>query len=76
MADLPARPDLDQLRHQAKDLLRAAKRGDAEAVARIQAVSRNLILASAQLGSILLGRLHTLEHGFLHPTTRAMRSQR
>ena len=28
MPDLPARPDLTQLRHQAKDLLRAAKAGD------------------------------------------------
>jgi hypothetical protein len=28
MTDLPARPDLDQLRHQAKDLLRAAQAGD------------------------------------------------
>lgn len=30
---LPVRPDLDQLRHQAKDLLRAYRRGDADAVA-------------------------------------------
>ena len=30
---LPVRPDLDQLRHQAKELLRAARRGDAEAAA-------------------------------------------
>src|SRR5215467_5850199 len=30
---LPVRPDLDQLRHQAKDLLRAIHRGDAEALA-------------------------------------------
>lgn len=46
---LPARPDLDQLRHQAKDLLRAAKRGDAEAIARLREVSTNQNLASAQL---------------------------
>ncbi|MGI9002299.1 MAG: ankyrin repeat domain-containing protein [Pseudonocardia sp.] len=49
MPDLPARPDLDQLRHQAKDLLRAARNGDAVAVHRIRAVSERLILASAQL---------------------------
>jgi uncharacterized protein len=49
MADLPARPDLGQLRHQAKDLLRAAQRGDPDAVARINAVSAGLILSSAQL---------------------------
>src|SRR6266852_2520231 len=49
MPDLPARPDLDQLRHQAKDLLHAAQRGDAGAIARITTVSRRLILATAQL---------------------------
>src|SRR5580704_9194264 len=49
MADLPARPDLGQLRHQARDLLRAAQRGDPDAVARIDAVSGRLILSSAQL---------------------------
>ena len=30
---LPVRPDLDQLRHQAKDLLRAIRNGNAEAIA-------------------------------------------
>ena len=30
---LPVRPDLDQLRRQAKDLLRAARRGDPDALA-------------------------------------------
>ena len=49
MADLPARPDLGQLHHQAKDLLRAAQSGDPDAVARISAVSGPLILSSAQL---------------------------
>lgn len=49
MPDLPARPDLGQLRHQAKDLLRAARRGDPEALARIRAVSDLVILSSAQL---------------------------
>jgi len=49
MPYLPARPDLDQLRHQAKDLLHAARRGDSEAIARISAVSDRVILSSAQL---------------------------
>lgn len=49
MPDLPARPDLGQLRIQAKDLLRAATTGDGEALARIRTVSHRLILASAQL---------------------------
>jgi hypothetical protein len=49
MPDLPVRTDLEQLRRQAKDLLRAAKGGDADAFARIGAVSDRLVLASAQL---------------------------
>jgi hypothetical protein len=49
MADLPARPSLDHLRHEARDLLRAAKSGDTAAVARIRAVSGTLTLAGAQL---------------------------
>ena len=49
MPDLPVRPDLDQLRHQAKDLLHAAQRGDPDAIARIEAVSDRLILASAHV---------------------------
>src|SRR5438445_12567553 len=35
MPTLPAHPNLDQLRHQAKDLLSAAQAGDADAIARI-----------------------------------------
>ncbi len=49
MPDLRGQPDLDQLRHQAKDLLRAAQRGDPNASARIRAVSGRIILSSAQL---------------------------
>jgi uncharacterized protein len=49
MTYLPARSDLDQLRRQAKDLLRDANHGDAGALARIHAVSDRMILASAQL---------------------------
>jgi Family of unknown function (DUF5990)/Ankyrin repeats (many copies)/Ankyrin repeats (3 copies) len=49
MADLPARPNLDQLRHQAKDLLHAAQRGDRDAAARITAVSERPVLSAAQL---------------------------
>lgn len=49
MPDLPARADLDQLRRQAKDLLRAAQRDDNAAVERIRVVSSRLILDSAQL---------------------------
>jgi len=49
MPYLPVRPDLDQLRHQAKDLLHAAQRGDPDAVARIRAVSDSVMLSAAQL---------------------------
>ena len=49
MPDLPARPDLRQLRNQAKDLLRGAKNGDGEALNRIRAVSERITLSSAQL---------------------------
>ena len=33
---LPVRPDLEQLKHQAKDLLRAIRRGDADAIAELR----------------------------------------
>ena len=49
MADLPAKPSLDHLRRQARDLLRAAQAGDTAAAGRIGAVSDTLTLASAQL---------------------------
>ena len=49
MPYLPVHPDLDQLRHQAKDLLHAAQRGDPDAVARIRAVSDSVMLSAAQL---------------------------
>jgi len=49
MATLPARPDLDHLRRQARDLLRAARNSDAAAADRIAAVSGRLNLAAAQL---------------------------
>jgi ankyrin repeat protein len=49
MAVLPPRPDFEQLRHQARDLLRAAQRGEAGARGRIAAVADRVILANAQL---------------------------
>jgi ankyrin repeat protein len=49
MPSLPTQPDLDQLRRQAKELLRAARAGDTAATARIEAVSGELTLAAAQL---------------------------
>ena len=49
MATLPAHPSLDQLRHQAKDLLRAARSGNAAAAAQVAAVSDPPTLSAAQL---------------------------
>jgi len=49
MATLPSRPNLDHLRRQARDLLRAARAGDEAAVARMGTVSGRLTLAAAQL---------------------------
>jgi hypothetical protein len=49
MADLPARPSIDHLRRQARDLPRAANAGDTAAAGRIGAVSDALTLAAAQL---------------------------
>ncbi|HJU81518.1 MAG TPA: ankyrin repeat domain-containing protein [Acidimicrobiia bacterium] len=49
MPDLPARPDLDQLRHQAKDLLTAARKGDVSTRTRLRNVSPDVTLAAAQL---------------------------
>ena len=49
MPDLPVRVDLRQLRIQAKELLKQAREGDDAALARIEAVSGELMLTSAQL---------------------------
>jgi len=49
MPTLPAHPDLDQLRRQAKELLRAANAGDGAAIRRIEAVSDRRTLGAAQL---------------------------
>jgi hypothetical protein len=49
MPELPDRPDLDQLRRQARELLRAAADGEGRAVARLRAVSDRVTLSAAQL---------------------------
>ena len=49
MRHLPEQPALDQLRHQARELQRAAARRDPDALRRLQAVSPRLTLAAAQL---------------------------
>jgi hypothetical protein len=49
MPRLPDRPDLDQLRRQARELLRAAVGRDPAAAARIRAVSERMTLSAAQL---------------------------
>jgi hypothetical protein len=57
MSELPGRPDLDQLRRQARELLRAAADGEPSALTRIRAFSGRVSLSAAQL---TLAR----EHGF------------
>jgi hypothetical protein len=57
MRELPDRPDLDQLRRQARALHRAAAAGDGTALRRLQAFSRPPTLAAAQLAV-------AREHGF------------
>jgi hypothetical protein len=49
VSDLPGRPNLDQLRRQARELLRAAADGEPAALARIRAVSERVSLSAAQL---------------------------
>jgi hypothetical protein len=69
MSELPDRPDLDQLRRQAKELLRAAD-GEPRARARLRAVSERVTLSAAQLA---IAR----EHGFASwPALRAEAERR
>jgi ankyrin repeat protein len=49
MPTLPANPNLDQLRRQAKELVRAARAGNKTAIERIGSVSGEVTLAAAQL---------------------------
>jgi hypothetical protein len=66
MSELPDRPDPDQLRRQARELLRAARGGEPQALSRIGAVSDQLRLSAAQLA---LAR----EYGF--PSWPALRAE-
>jgi len=49
MSTLPGRPSLNQLRHQARELQRAAADGDEDSVRRVRAVSPRPTLSAAQL---------------------------
>jgi hypothetical protein len=49
MSQLPARPDLDQLRRQARELHHAALDGDARALRRLRQASGTVTLSAAQL---------------------------
>jgi hypothetical protein len=49
MSTLPENPNLDQLRRQAKELVRSARSGNAGALERIGSVSGEVTLAAAQL---------------------------
>ena len=49
MPELPDRPNIEQLRRQARELLRAAAGGEPSALARIRAFSERVSLSAAQL---------------------------
>jgi hypothetical protein len=66
MSRLPDRPDLGQLRRQARELQRAAAAGDADSLRRLRTVSDKVTLSAAQLA---LAR----EHGF--PSWRLLRDE-
>jgi hypothetical protein len=66
MPQLPDRPDLDQLRRQARELHRAAQGGDPGALRRLRPVSDKATLSTAQLA---LAR----EYGF--PSWRRLRDE-
>jgi hypothetical protein len=66
MSELPDRPDLDQLRRQARELLRAAADGEARAVTRLRAVSDRVTLSAAQLAV-------AREHGY--PSWPALKAE-
>jgi hypothetical protein len=66
MSGLPDRPNLDQLRRQARELLRAAVDGEPHAVGRLRAVSPRVTLSAAQLA---LAR----EYGF--PSWAALKAE-
>jgi Family of unknown function (DUF5990)/Domain of unknown function (DUF5655) len=66
MPQLPGRPDIDQLRRQARELQRAAQGRDPDALGRLRAVSGKITLSTAQLA---LAR----EYGF--PSWRRLRDE-
>ncbi|MGA2825948.1 MAG: DUF5990 family protein [Streptosporangiaceae bacterium] len=49
MPDLPDRPDLGQLRRQARDLQRRAAASDADALHQVRSVAKSITLSAAQL---------------------------
>jgi Family of unknown function (DUF5990)/Domain of unknown function (DUF5655) len=66
MPQLPGRPDIDQLRRQARELQHAAQGGDPDALRRLRTVSDKVTLSTAQLA---LAR----EYGF--PSWRKLRDE-
>ena len=70
MTVLPAQPNLDHLRRQARDLLRAARAGDTAAAERVHAVSDQLNLTAAQLAVAHFG----IEEALMPATARSHRT--
>lgn len=67
MPELPERPDLDQLRRQARELLRAAAAGDPDAIGRLQRASS--ATATLSIAQLAVAR----EHGF--PSWSALKAE-
>ena len=65
-SSLPARPSLEQLRKQAKDLTRDYRAGDSAALARLRAHKSNISETTGQHPATLADAQHSLarEYGF------------
>lgn len=60
MTQLPPRPDPDQLRRQAKDLLRSARSNDSASLSRLAGVPAGVTLSAAQFA---LAQRSTSDYG-------------
>ncbi len=67
MPEMPERPDLDQLRRQARELLRAAAAGDPDAIGRLRRASS--ATATLSIAQLAVAR----EHGF--PSWSALKAE-
>jgi len=62
----PVRPNLEQLKHQAKDLLRAIQQGDPHAIADLRKLMGATNPANAEEGTIRKKWASSIEHNAIH----------